>query len=68
MLQLGVIELVETGQAAVPGKVRVTVTCTTCGASTTTDVRADMADLRYIANDVAKYLCTERGHDHYKYA
>jgi hypothetical protein len=44
------------------------VTCTTCGASTTTDVRADLADLRYIANDVAKYLCTERGHDHYEYA
>ena len=65
MLQLGVIELVETGQAAVPGKVRVTVTCTLCGAGTTTDVRADLVDLRYIANDVAKTLCTERGHCRY---
>ena len=63
MLQLGPIKLVETGQAAVPGKVRVTVTCTTCGASTTTDVRADLADLRHIVNDVAKHLFTERGHD-----
>ncbi len=68
MLQLGVIELVEMGQAVAPGRVEAIVTCTMCGVSTTSDVRADLADLRYIANDVAKYLCTDRGHQHYTYA
>ncbi len=45
-----------------------TARCSVCGAESETTVDPTSLDhLRHTANNVAKYLCPERGHGHYGY-
>jgi hypothetical protein len=50
------------GPASSPGRLFVTETCEVCGAGHTGEVADWPEALTRAANNVAKYLCPERGH------